>query len=242
MIAACFFDMGETLAIARFNKRAFYNLLFNFLHKRGYRVRRYKLLHSIRRAKEYVYDVRRRQEEISLYAFVDILLNDLGIIPDAHILDSIRELYLSCYSMKLLSGAKLVLQYLKQKRNLKLAIVSNSMSGWPKRLLKKAKIDHLFDLILISGEVGVRKPSPLIFRIAMNLLDLLPEEILFIGDSLTEDVRGAINVGMRVIWIAKNRKSGACYNYPTKIVTRVYKASNILEIPTLIEKIELCIV
>ena len=58
--------------------------------------------------------------------------------------------------------------------------------------------DGMFDDVVISGEVGMRKPEPEIFLLAARRLDLKPEECVFIDD-LELNVDGARAVGMTAI-------------------------------------------
>ena len=41
----------------------------------------------------------------------------------------------------------------------------------------------MFDTVVISGEVGVKKPDPAIFRIALDQTGLQPQDVAFVGDS-----------------------------------------------------------
>lgn len=55
--------------------------------------------------------------------------------------------------------------------------------------------DALFDAVVISGEVGLRKPDPAIYTLAADRLGLPPEEIVFVDDRAA-NVRGAVGTGM----------------------------------------------
>jgi epoxide hydrolase-like predicted phosphatase len=55
--------------------------------------------------------------------------------------------------------------------------------------------DTLFDTVLISGEVGLRKPDPAIYTLAAERLGLPPTQVVFVDD-LAPNVRGAAAVGM----------------------------------------------
>jgi putative hydrolase of the HAD superfamily len=71
-------------------------------------------------------------------------------------------------------------------------------------LLNKFDIRKYFERVVISVEVGWRKPRPEIFLKALELLNLGPGDALYVGDNYQADVVGAKSVGMDVIWI--NRK------------------------------------
>lgn len=55
--------------------------------------------------------------------------------------------------------------------------------------------DVLFDVVVISGEVGLRKPDPAIYALAAERLGLPPAQIVFVDD-LVANVRAAVEAGM----------------------------------------------
>ena len=59
--------------------------------------------------------------------------------------------------------------------------------------------------LTISGEIGVRKPRVEIFKLACERADVLPEEAVYIGDTVQNDIVGANRAGMTSVFI--NRKS-----------------------------------
>ena len=58
--------------------------------------------------------------------------------------------------------------------------------------------------IFTSQSLKVYKPHPAFYRAILETLEVAPEETLFVGDSLKDDVKGPQNVGMRTCWV--NRK------------------------------------
>lgn len=74
----------------------------------------------------------------------------------------------------------------------KVGMLSNSWGNtYPRQLL-----DWLFDLVVISGEVGLRKPDAAIYELVLAELSLPAERVLFIDDA-EANVEGARAVGMR---------------------------------------------
>ncbi len=74
---------------------------------------------------------------------------------------------------------------------LKTALLSNSWGlGYPRE-----GWSELFDVTVISGEVGLRKPEPEIYHLCARQLGVAPEECVFVDD-LPPNVRGAVAVGM----------------------------------------------
>ncbi len=84
----------------------------------------------------------------------------------------------------------------------KLGIVSNfdyaPTADW---ILGREGIRDLFEAVVISAEVGWRKPRPIIFEVALARLHLSPPEALFVGDRADIDVLGAKRAGLAVAWL-----------------------------------------
>ena len=85
-----------------------------------------------------------------------------------------------------------------RNRGLKLALVSNAFDpAWLlHRDLEESGLAERLDFAVFSSEVRRRKPDPAIFRVALEALAVKPEEALFVGDRLYEDIRGAGELGM----------------------------------------------
>ena len=78
-----------------------------------------------------------------------------------------------------------------RRRGLKTALLSNSWGlDYPREVWAGA-----FDAVVISGEVGMRKPEPAIYLHTARLLDVEPQHCVFVDD-LAPNVRGAVSVGM----------------------------------------------
>lgn len=77
---------------------------------------------------------------------------------------------------------------------LRTGLLSNSWgNSYPMTL-----IDEIFDGAVISGEVGLRKPDPMIYRMMLERIDVTPEESVFIDDSQS-NTDAATALGMRAI-------------------------------------------
>ena len=63
----------------------------------------------------------------------------------------------------------------------------------------------LFEAVIISAEVRLRKPNPQIYRRMLEMLRLNAAEVLFVGDTPREDVAGPHHIGMRTAWISKGK-------------------------------------
>jgi HAD superfamily hydrolase (TIGR01509 family) len=83
----------------------------------------------------------------------------------------------------------------------KLGLVTNGPSRTQRPKIEQFQLIDYFDLLIVSEEVGVAKPDPAIFAIALERLGVAPSEALFVGDSPEFDLRGAAAAGMPFIWM-----------------------------------------
>ncbi len=91
---------------------------------------------------------------------------------------------------------------LLQERGHKLAIVSNAAdSANVQRLIDNAHLRSYFDPIIVSANVGLRKPNPRIFEPVLKAWGFAPNEVVMIGDTLGADILGAKNAKMKSIWV-----------------------------------------
>lgn len=80
----------------------------------------------------------------------------------------------------------------------KTALLSNAWAGARKMLTERYNCIHIFDVAVISAEVGVMKPSPEIYRLVLEKLSVLPGQSIFIDDSLI-NVEAANQIGIHGI-------------------------------------------
>ncbi|MDH7477576.1 MAG: HAD family hydrolase [Candidatus Bathyarchaeota archaeon] len=67
--------------------------------------------------------------------------------------------------------------------------------------LRKMGINHFFNAVLVSEDVGWRKPHQKIFQEALQRLKVKAEEAVYVGDSPAEDIAGAKKAGMKTVFI-----------------------------------------
>lgn len=100
-------------------------------------------------------------------------------------------------------------------------------------LVDRAGLQPYFDRIWVSATVGVRKPHPRIFEIAMDSMNTRPKEAVMVGDTLNADILGANNVGMASIWITRRAdpKENEKYRlrvYPEEVITSLTELPSLL--------------
>lgn len=86
----------------------------------------------------------------------------------------------------------------------KLAIVSDA---WPslENVFKKAELRQYFSVFVISSQIGVTKPHESMYQTALKGLDMLPEEVIFIDDSI-RNCKGANKLGIDSILLCREWK------------------------------------
>lgn len=99
---------------------------------------------------------------------------------------------------KLYSNVQATLTALRLKY--KLGIICNQSLGVKERLLEYG-ILHYFDIIVSSSDVGYKKPSLNIFKLALKEVSCVPHEAVMIGDRVDNDIIPAQKIGMKTVWI-----------------------------------------
>jgi HAD superfamily hydrolase (TIGR01662 family) len=125
-----------------------------------------------------------------------------------NITESPEDLVISYYRemlkhMRLLNGADTLLATLR-RIGVPFGIVTNGVA----HQMDKAVVTGLTtqaSCILISADIGVRKPHREMFLTAARRLNISAEQIAFVGDQPAIDVAGAHACGMRTIWIRNGR-------------------------------------
>jgi HAD superfamily hydrolase (TIGR01549 family) len=127
-----------------------------------------------------------------------VFLDLLGL-DGAHA-DAIAELYVEVYprSDAPVDGAVAVVETLAPK--FQLGIVSNGAPDVQYRKLETLGLRRWFDCVVLSEELGIRKPDPRVFWHATRLLNREPEECLYVGDSYAADVVGGKEASVQVCW------------------------------------------
>src|SRR3990170_1085034 len=90
------------------------------------------------------------------------------------------------------------------KERFKVGVVSNfSCSSAVWKTLERFGVLTFFDVVVVSVDVGWRKPSSRIFQAALRELGVSASETVFVGDELDHDVEGAKKVGMYAVWLRR---------------------------------------
>jgi putative hydrolase of the HAD superfamily len=121
-----------------------------------------------------------------------------------------------------------VLQKLHEKH--KLGLISNfGIPECGRKLLEMFELREYFDLIVISAEVNQRKPSPRIFKNALERLRVDASATAFVGDMVDLDVVGAQSVGMKTILIKRKPNGEDSVARPDIVIRSLTELLRVIE-------------
>ena len=86
-------------------------------------------------------------------------------------------------------------------------ILTNGITAVQKSRMSRSPIAPLIAGMIISQEVGISKPRPEIFELALGQLGMAKDEVLMIGDGIASDVIGANNAGIDICWFNPHGKT-----------------------------------
>ncbi|MPN37080.1 Pyrimidine 5'-nucleotidase YjjG [bioreactor metagenome] len=72
--------------------------------------------------------------------------------------------------------------------------------------LEQTGLESYFGTVVISGTYGINKPDKRIYEIICAKLQAKPQDCVYIGDGLVNDVQGSLQAGMRSVWIYPDPK------------------------------------
>ena len=158
-----------------------------------------------------------------------LLFGELGVLADPEEVCRRYEEQLArgCFFVP---GARELLEALHTRYALYLA--TNGTPEVQNSRIERAGIARYFRKIFISEQLGAYKPSPAFFRACFGAIpDFDPAEALMVGDSLTSDIRGARNAGLRSCWYDPHHLP------PRPDIPADYTIHALAELPPLLERI-----
>ncbi|MDR2203059.1 MAG: HAD family hydrolase [Nitrososphaerota archaeon] len=211
-VKAILFDMFDTLALID-NNHEFYNHAINRMHKHiitnqginNITLETFRTAY-INTRKELYTIADKNLEEPHFNQRIQKTLKNLGYdidIKNSIITGATKEFCQEFTDhVKIDENTKPILQKLYNKY--KLGIISNfAIPEGVYNLLKTNSIEKLFSIVIVSGEVNKRKPSPEIFQIALKKIGVTAKEAVFVGDTADADIAGAHATGMKAIYIKR---------------------------------------
>ncbi|MFO1352781.1 MAG: haloacid dehalogenase type II [Gammaproteobacteria bacterium] len=135
-------------------------------------------------------DFQQVTEDALDYALDSFDLGDSGLRRD--LMDA--YFHLDCYP-----EVSTVLERLRHG-NMRAAILSNGSPAMLEAAVASARLDGLFDAVLSVQEVGIFKPSPRVYQLAVDRLSTQPRAVCFLSSNAW-DAAGAASFGFRAVWI-----------------------------------------
>ena len=129
----------------------------------------------------------------------EVLFSEFGVEADPH---ACAARYMENLSVGhyFLPGAEETVEQLSKKYRLFLA--SNGNASVQKGRMTSANLYRFFEQVFVSEEIGHNKPSKAYFDAAFaQIPGFDPEKALMVGDSLSSDIKGGINAGIRTCWV-----------------------------------------
>lgn len=103
------------------------------------------------------------------------------------------------HGCRLIPNTRDMLKTLKKKYRLGLLTnFTHPPAVW--KIIDALGLSPFFDVVLISGALGYRKPHPFVFQRLTVLLGVEKHHILYVGDDPGPDIRGAREVGLQPVW------------------------------------------
>ena len=205
MTRAVLFDLDDTLFDHRTSARAALSEVHR-RHAAGVDFTRFEALHTGHLEELHAevlagrlsIDDARRERFRRLFAAV-------GVDADAAAVDRIAAAYRAGYvaARRVVEGAAALLEAVRA--HARVAIVSNNLLAEQRDKLHFCGIASLVDELVVSEEVGVSKPDPAIFEVALARLGVQAGEAVMFGDSWTADIAGAARAGIRAVWFNPRR-------------------------------------
>ena len=198
-IKAVILDFGGTLSDGALDWEPYHETIRSFLLSHGYSMPMKDLKKSLRGAIAHLNRVRAKGKEMHFEDVYALFLEDMGVQYDREMLEYLHDNFRNHYNTHFYPCAESVLQELSSKY--KVALLSNTMSDQPRRLIESAGLTKYFDVIYCSRELGVRKPNKAAFKVVLNELKVNPGETVHVGDSVEADMYGARDSGITGVWV-----------------------------------------
>jgi putative hydrolase of the HAD superfamily len=87
----------------------------------------------------------------------------------------------------------------------RLAIISDGQSAYAVPELNAVGLAAYFDPIIVSGDIGYRKPDDRLFITALSAMKMTSAEVLFVGNDMYRDVHGAQKLGIKTVFFKSNQ-------------------------------------
>ena len=113
----------------------------------------------------------------------------------------------------------------------RLHLAFNGISRVQRGRLEASNLERFFDHIFISTEIGVPKPDPGFFERMLRTTGADKRECVMIGDSLSSDIQGALDVQLDCIWLnTENRETALEPTYTITSLSELHPLLNSIKL------------
>ncbi|MCH5316219.1 MAG: YjjG family noncanonical pyrimidine nucleotidase [Eubacterium sp.] len=202
MIKTVFFDLDDTILDFKLSER---NALIKTFKELGINpednlLDRYSVINLQQWKRLEVKEITREQVKVGRYK---IVFDEFGIDASPELATKLYESNLAC-GHYFLDGAPQMLE--KIHKDFDLYLVSNGSKRVQEGRLSTANINQYFKGIFISEVVGCEKPAKEFFDYCFSKIDNFDRSCaVIVGDSLTSDIKGGVNSGIKTIWYNPNK-------------------------------------
>ena len=125
--------------------------------------------------------------------------------------DELLNVYLLtfCAFCKPRKGAVAAIEEFR-RNGFKIGLVSNGKTPFQERNFEALGFTELFDCVIVSGAVGIKKPEKAIFELACRMAGADISSSIFIGDNPVADIKGAKSAGMTTIYVPAHFNHDQC--------------------------------
>lgn len=120
-----------------------------------------------------------------------------------------------------------VLDYISRE-GLKMGIITNGESDFQNKKIDILNLRKSMKTIIISEDVGLRKPNAQIFKIALEEVNSKCSETLFVGDNPYIDIKGANDAGLISIWLSHGQTWNIKEYQPHYVISQISELSRII--------------
>ncbi len=138
-----------------------------------------------------------------------LMLDHLGMTAQHEVLDRVLASQFAPDAWELYPDVLPMLGAVRAMGDVQAGIVSDWGSNL-REIVAAFDLDRQLDFVLASGAVGLAKPNPAFFRVALEQAGVDPADALMVGDSYRADVRGAWSAGIDAVWL--DRREGPSIN------------------------------
>ena len=163
-----------------------------------------------------------------------VMLERLGVEARNEVLDRILASQFAADSWVPYDDVGPMLTEVRGMPDVRIGIVSDWGSNL-RGIIRELGLEPHFDFVLPSGAVGVAKPNPAFYRLALEEAGVEPHQALMVGDSYRADVLGAWSAGMDAVWL--DRHEGMSITPPDEpMPTDVRRIGSLAELPKIVRE------